>query len=209
MVSKDSQEEGEGICEVKSLFSTKKGRHARGERETGKEEEELILSGFSWFKWNGEEEKNNSRRLFFWMGELWVPQLLTLWRLKTPSCGSRMRSTKEGKMLVEMSGFQKNIIFAHFWNSEIHAQILRWKDHFTLFAEKHGFGVQVHMGKISKVVRNKMQPKRSKIINIFQNWQPEFPYRHAMHRPPRARPSLTQRPWNSPKLFKILIELEI
>ena len=60
MVSIDSQEEGEGTCVVKSLFSTKKGRLARGEREAGREEEELIFSGFSSFKRNGEEEKNNS-----------------------------------------------------------------------------------------------------------------------------------------------------
>ena len=49
----------------------------------------------------------------------------------------------------------------------MHAQILRWKDRFALFAEKHGFVVQIHMEQFFKVVEIKIQIQEIK-IEIFQ-----------------------------------------
>ena len=107
MVSKDSQEEGQEICVIKALLSTKKERHARRERVAGREERKSwFFLSFSWFE-RLRKEGNNTRELLLELGEVWAPSSHVVQGFKTPSCGSRMRSTKEGKMLVKMSSLQK------------------------------------------------------------------------------------------------------
>ena len=53
------------------------------------------------------KKRNNTREFGFKLGGLWAPLGHVVQGFKTPSCGSRMRSTKERKMIIEISSFQK------------------------------------------------------------------------------------------------------
>ena len=107
MISKGSQEEEGGFYGVKSSLSTKEERHARRERERVVGRRGRAEKSFSWVQTNEEEDGNSCGFSFEWDKVIVGPTDLKLQGLKTPSCGSRMRSTKERKTIVEMSSFQK------------------------------------------------------------------------------------------------------
>ena len=99
-----------GAWEVGKGFMHSKLHLGQGKSNMQEEREWLEEKRKNWFsqglrRLNEMKEKKNTHT-HTW-GLVLVKWVVILWEPKTPPCGSRMRLTKERKMIIEISSFQK------------------------------------------------------------------------------------------------------